>query len=88
MIQLFAGDFAIATLVDFFIDAILAHFITDSLTVFMPNPNILFIHEKFALMTWNDIAKKRATKGRPRVNQVALSRLTASLNVWAFAQNA
>jgi hypothetical protein len=78
----------IAAFVDFFKDTVLADFITNRPAIFVPNPNVFLVHEKFALMTWNDIAKKRATKGRLRVNQVALSRLTASLNVWAFAQNA
>jgi len=77
----------IAGLVNLLKHAVLAHFVADSFSVLMPNPNVLFVHEKFALMARQDIAKKRAPKRRLSINQVALGSLTARLGVRLLAQN-
>jgi len=88
MFKFDAGDFMIDAVVDFFKDATSANFIADCHTVFVPNPNILFVHKKLAAMAWLDIAEKCPPKGGFSINEILFNGSATLFGVWLSAQYA
>jgi hypothetical protein len=88
MLKFDAGDLMIDAVVDFFEDAAGADFVTNRHAVFMPNPNILFVHEKFTTMTWLDITEKCPPKSGFGINKIFLDCGAALFSLRLLAQNA